>query len=150
MNWFIKLRILFAVGKVYPLWGLWYLINLLKIYLISLAPDLVGYGLVTKASNFIKCVTVSNEVNQTINVTAAFRYLYESELISDYTGSSCINLDKLRNVLPFHYIIIDYVNKETKLEKKIIGLHDKNYYYLNADLSRVAQINFETIHLDIN
>jgi hypothetical protein len=159
MHWFIKLRIILAVLKIYPLWAIEWLIYMIRNFLSSFMPELFFMAVVTKKSALIKNVTVdmfadSATSNVQYDRTFWFRYIYEIGLFND-DRVSCgpINLRNMRTAIPFNNIIIDYISGDSGnfvnnfIHKILILFDDSKYYYGDTNLNKIKLISFDTVKI---
>jgi len=160
MHWFIKLRIILAVLKIYPLWAIEWVIYVIRNFLSSSMPELFFMAAVTKKSALIKNVTVdmlvdSETSNMQYDRTFWFRYIYEIGLFND-DRISCgpINLRNMRTVIPFNNIIIDHISAGDSgdflnnfIHKIVIIYDDSKYYYGDTNLNKIKLISFDTVKL---
>ncbi len=71
------------------------------------------------------------------NFTYAFRYFFENIAIDGR-----ISFDNLRQYFDFDQVVIDYIDKDNNLIKKIIGRTDSTYHLLNDKLEIIEDIPF--------
>jgi hypothetical protein len=164
---FIKLRIILAVIKVYPIWLIEGLIKMIKKIMLNILPKIFFVALVTEKSAFIKNVTfewtkyhdppagvlscwddenVYLPKNIISDMTFWFRYLYEANILNEKNSRS-ISLSSLMAIKDFDHIIIDYEGNEGKLIKMIIKPNGGSFYYLNEKLETTKVANFDNILL---
>ena len=171
MHWFIKLRIVLAVLKVYPIWAAEWVRDIIRTFIICLLPRIFFTALITKKSDFIKNVMMretripringgrmsvwDDDIDRTLIVTNKdytfwFRYAYETGFLNDdrMSCASAINLRELQLFIPFNNMIIDFVGKNKNLTKIIVNSDNGKFYYGNAKLDNTKLVNFDTIRIE--
>ena len=78
-----------------------------------------------------------------INYTDEFRFILDNLT----TENNIINLKELYKMRKFNYLLIDYLQTNNQLIKKIIKQDQlkNNFQYTNIDLISESDINFDTL-----
>ena len=139
MDYIIYLRLFYAYVKSYPL----IVVSTIQylFYIMLLYCNYAG-GFVKDNSKFIKQVTIMYE-GKLINYTDEFRFILDNLT----TENNIINLKELYKMRKFNYLLIDYLQTNNQLIKKIIKQDQlkNNFQYTNIDLISESDINFDTL-----